>query len=82
MTPSACRPAKQYASSCLVTGGKDGVLPYDGFTVYTLVQPGRHRDRLRRRKELNHFRQRRRDLSAFFAGTSKMPRRVCARRRK
>ncbi len=29
----------EYASSCLVTGGKDGVLPYDGFTVYTLVQP-------------------------------------------
>ena len=23
----------------IVTGGKDGVLPYDGFTVYTLVQP-------------------------------------------
>lgn len=29
----------EYASSCLVTGGKDGVLPYDGFMVYTLVQP-------------------------------------------
>lgn len=29
----------EYASSCLVIGGKDGVLPYDGFTVYTLVQP-------------------------------------------
>ena len=29
----------EYASSCLVTGGRDGVLPYDGFTVYTLVQP-------------------------------------------
>lgn len=29
----------EYASSCLVQGGKDGVLPYDGFTVYTLVQP-------------------------------------------
>lgn len=28
----------EYASSCLVQGGKDGVLPYDGFTVYTLVQ--------------------------------------------
>ena len=28
-----------YASSCLVTGGKDGMLYYDGFTVYTLVQP-------------------------------------------
>lgn len=29
----------EYTSSCLVTGGKDGTLPYDGFTVYTLVQP-------------------------------------------
>ena len=28
-----------YASSCLVQGGQDGVLYYDGFTVYTLVQP-------------------------------------------
>ena len=28
-----------YTSSCLVTGGKDGQLEYDGFTVYTLVQP-------------------------------------------
>jgi len=28
-----------YGSSCLVTGGKDGELHYDGFTVYTLVQP-------------------------------------------
>ena len=28
-----------YSSSCLVTGGKDGQLEYDGFTVYTLVQP-------------------------------------------
>ena len=26
-----------YASSCLVQGGQDGVLTYDGFTVYTLV---------------------------------------------
>lgn len=29
----------EYASSCLVQGGQDGVLPYEGFTVYTLVQP-------------------------------------------
>ena len=29
----------EYASSCLVSGGQDGTLPYDGFTVYTLVQP-------------------------------------------
>ena len=29
----------EYASSCLVTGGQDGTLPYDGFTVYTIVQP-------------------------------------------
>ena len=28
-----------YGPSCLVTGGKDGMLYYDGFTVYTLVQP-------------------------------------------
>lgn len=28
-----------YASSCLVTGGQDGILTYDGFTVYTLVSP-------------------------------------------
>ena len=28
-----------YASSCLVQGGQDGVLYYDGLTVYTLVQP-------------------------------------------
>lgn len=28
-----------YSSSCLVSGGKDGQLFYDGFTVYTLVQP-------------------------------------------
>ena len=28
-----------YASSCLVQGGQDGALYYDGFTVYTLVQP-------------------------------------------
>ena len=30
---------KTYTSSCLVTGGQDGVLEYDGFTVYTLVMP-------------------------------------------
>ncbi len=29
----------EYASSCLVSGGQDGTLPYDGFTVYTLVRP-------------------------------------------
>ena len=29
-----------YASSCLVMGGQDGVLEYDGFTVYTLVSNG------------------------------------------
>ena len=28
-----------YGSSCLVTGGQDGMLYYDEFTVYTLVQP-------------------------------------------
>ena len=28
-----------YGSSCYVTGGKDGMLYYDQFTVYTLVQP-------------------------------------------
>lgn len=31
--------AVDYTPSCLVTGGKDGQLEYDGFTVYTLVQP-------------------------------------------
>ena len=30
---------RAYSSSCLVQGGQDGVLTYDGFTVYTLVQP-------------------------------------------
>ena len=30
---------RAYSSSCLVQGGQDGVLYYDGFTVYTLVQP-------------------------------------------
>ena len=29
----------EYTSSCLVTGGQDGQLEYDGFTVYTIVQP-------------------------------------------
>lgn len=28
-----------YGPSCLVTGGQDGMLYYDGFTVYTLVLP-------------------------------------------
>ena len=28
-----------YESSCLVTGGKDGMLYYDEFTVYTTVYP-------------------------------------------
>ena len=28
-----------YGSSCLVQGGQDGMLYYDDFTVYTLVQP-------------------------------------------
>jgi len=31
--------SREYFSSCLVQGGQDGVLAYDGFTVYTLVQP-------------------------------------------
>ena len=31
--------SSDYTSSCLVTGGQDGQLEYDGFTVYTLVQP-------------------------------------------
>lgn len=30
---------KEYSSSCLVDGGQDGQWTYDGFTVYTLVQP-------------------------------------------
>ena len=29
--------SSDYASSCLVQGGQDGQLFYDGFTVYTLV---------------------------------------------
>ncbi len=28
-----------YGPSCLVTGGQDGQLFYDGFCVYTIVQP-------------------------------------------
>ena len=28
-----------YSSSCLIQGGQDGQLYYDGFTVYTLVRP-------------------------------------------
>ena len=31
--------SREYSSSCLVEGGQDGQLSYDGFTVYTLVQP-------------------------------------------
>ena len=31
--------SSDYGSSCLIQGGKDGMLFYDGFTVYTLVQP-------------------------------------------
>lgn len=31
--------SREYSSSCLVEGGKDGQLVYPGFTVYTLVQP-------------------------------------------
>jgi len=31
--------SSDYGSSCLVQGGQDGQLFYDGFTVYTLVQP-------------------------------------------
>ncbi len=30
---------REYSSSCLIDGGQDGQLYYDGFTVYTLVQP-------------------------------------------
>ncbi len=30
--------SRDYSSSCLVEGGQDGQLVYDGFTVYTLVQ--------------------------------------------
>lgn len=31
--------SRDYSSSCLVDGGQDGQLDYDGFTVYTLVEP-------------------------------------------
>ena len=31
--------SREYSSSCLVEGGRDGQLVYEGFTVYTLVQP-------------------------------------------
>ena len=31
--------SSDYESSCLVSGGKDGMLYYDGFTVYTTVYP-------------------------------------------
>ena len=31
--------SSDYTPSCLVMGGQDGQLEYDGFTVYTLVQP-------------------------------------------
>ncbi|MBR0355028.1 MAG: hypothetical protein IJK35_06620 [Oscillospiraceae bacterium] len=31
--------SREYSSSCLVDGGQDGQLVYEGFTVYTLVQP-------------------------------------------
>lgn len=30
--------SRDYSSSCLIEGGKDGQLVYDGFIVYTLVQ--------------------------------------------
>ena len=30
--------SKEYSSSCLIEGGQDGQLVYDGFIVYTLVQ--------------------------------------------
>ena len=31
--------SRDYFSSCLIQGGQDGTLEYEGFTVYTLVQP-------------------------------------------
>ncbi len=31
--------SRDYSSSCLVQGGQDGQWEYEGFTVYTLVQP-------------------------------------------
>ncbi len=30
--------SREYSSSCLIDGGQDGQLVYEGFTVYTLVQ--------------------------------------------
>ena len=30
--------SREYSSSCLVDGGQDGQLTYEGFTVFTLVQ--------------------------------------------
>ena len=30
--------SREYSSSCLIDGGQDGQLIYDGFIVYTLVQ--------------------------------------------
>ena len=30
--------SREYSSSCLIEGGQDGQLIYDGFIVYTLVQ--------------------------------------------
>ena len=30
--------SREYSSSCLIEGGQDGQLIYDGFVVYTLVQ--------------------------------------------
>lgn len=32
--------SSDYASSCLVSGGEDGILTYDGFTVHTLRVDG------------------------------------------
>ena len=31
--------SREYSSSCLIDGGQDGQLVYEGFIVYTLVQP-------------------------------------------
>lgn len=31
--------SREYSSSCLIDGGQDGQLIYDGFVVYTIVQP-------------------------------------------
>ena len=30
--------SREYSSSCLIDGGQDGQLVYEGFTVYTLVE--------------------------------------------